>query len=107
MKQMKRKDQFITVVGTWDGTEGEITQWLTANGYVWIIQTESPEQIGWRTKPRALGTDDNTEAIKQLSIIGPELHESCDLSKGSTLLVMAGRLSSMDADWLESEYEDI
>lgn len=110
MKRMRRKDQFIDVIGVWDGTDGEVTDWLTANGYVFQVQVEDAEQINWRTKPR-LGKEtpeEEMEPRKQLSILGKRLYDEITLHPGSTLvLVEDSRVASYDKDVIDEQFEDL
>ena len=106
MKRMRRKDQFIDIVGEWDGTDtGEVALWLTEHGYVFGIQTEDEEQVGWRGKVAEEG-----EEIKprtQLVVIGKRMYDETQLAPGQTLVKFDGRLAGFDTDRLNEDYEDI
>jgi|SRR5687767_2944092 len=110
---MKRKDQFIDVIGVWDGSEdGELVNWLTTNKYVHQIQTEDAEQLGWRTKPRHRQADLSEEDMaprKQLVILGTSMHDETTLAPGISVLVLGegGRLHSYDLYIIEEQFEDV
>lgn len=109
MKRMKRKDQFINVVGAWDGTEeGDLLNWLTDNRYVYQIQTEDVEQVTWRTKSRDL-TEQDKEPRKQLVVLGKAMYEEITMYPNQSILVAGetGRLIAYDLDVIEDEFEQV
>lgn len=113
MKRMRRKDQFIDVVGVWDGSEdSDLLNWLTANRFVYQIQSEDEEQVGWRTKPR-FGKQEPSEGDevprKQLVVLGKSMHDETTLAPNVSVLVLGegGRVRAYDLDIIEDDYEDV
>ncbi len=120
MKRMKRKEQFIDVIGTWTGEDGdEVTQWLDANGYKYAIQREDDEALADRIKQEtaylAQANDTETkvedEARVRLVIVGPRLWEQWNMDRGDVLTMRhrrdEQRLTVMETDHIDSDYTDI
>lgn len=108
MKTYVRKPNEIKVAGIWTGGEDELTAWLSAEGIVYKIQTEDPEQVNWRTKPRFGNVDPDTTPRTQLVVVGDAMHDEAVLAPGSALVVdPSGRLSAWDVDMIEEQYDEV
>lgn len=107
MYEMTSKPHKIQVIGVWNNDDNtEVTDWLNANGYKWIVQTED---MG-RKSPMWADEDDKAEEPREprkyLAIVGPRAWESMTMNLGATLLLNEnGNLSDADAKWLENNFD--
>lgn len=103
MKRMKTKDQFLNVVGTWDGTEaGPVIDYLTEKGYTFKVQ------VGGNMKWGIEELDAEVDKRARLIVLGDGIYEQWTIEKDHVLTVDdVDNLHVWDASGLGTHYEDI
>lgn len=103
MKRMKTKDQFINVIGAWDGTgTGPVIDYLTEKGYTFKVQ------VGGNMKFGIDEYDAEMDGRTRLVVLGDGVYEQWAIDKDSILAVDdADNLHIHSAKELEFRFQDV
>lgn len=95
------KPQTIEVIGNWDGTlECKTVKRLLELGYVARIQTHQ-DLLKLELEDEA---DQAPADAEKLALMGPAIWDYHTLSKGSPVVLVDGRINTLDISFIQAHY---